>query len=79
MNHYRNIYGNRIFIVPDGLTGRLLFTLPVTISVLACLILFVCLRRMLRPARNRRDSNIQRLALNDALRARIEREIGDAL
>lgn len=79
VNHYRNIYGDRILIVPDGLTGRVLFSLPVAISVLACLILFVCLRTMLRTARNRRDSNIQRLALNDALREKIEREIGDAL
>lgn len=79
VNHYRNIYGDRILIVPDGLTGRILFTLPVAISVLASLVLFACLRRMLRPVTNQRDSKIQRPALNDALREKIEREIGDPL
>lgn len=79
VNHYRNIYGDRILIVPDGLTGRILFTLPVAISVLACLVLFASFRRMLRPVTNQRDSKIQRLALNDALREKLEREIGDPL
>lgn len=79
VNHYRNIYGDRVLIVPDGLTGRILFTLPVAISVLACLVLFACFRRMLRPMTNQRDSKVQRLALNDALREKIEPEIGDPL
>lgn len=79
VNHYRNIYGDRILIAPDGLTGRILFTLPVAISVLACLVLFASFRRMLRPVTNQRDSKIQRLALNDALREKLEREIGDPL
>lgn len=79
VNHYRNIYGDRILIVPDGLAGRILFTLPVAISVLACLVLFASFRRMLRPVTNQRDSKIQRLALNDALREKLEREIGDPL
>ena len=79
VNHYRNIYGDRILIVPDGLAGRILFTLPMAISVLVCLILFACFRRMLRPVTSHRGSKVQRLELNDALREKIEREIGDPL
>jgi cytochrome c-type biogenesis protein CcmH len=80
VDHYRNIYGDRVLIIPDGLTGRILFTFPVAISVLACLILHVSLRKMLRSGRRTgRDSNIQSLALNDTLREKIDREIGDPL
>ena len=40
IEHYRSIYGDRILIVPDGMTGRILFSLPVAIAALACIILF---------------------------------------
>lgn len=81
VSHYRNIYGDRILIVPDGLTGRILFTLPVVISVLACLVLFVCFRKMLRSGSRRRESDTpqSRPALSDALREKIAREMGDPL
>ena len=81
VNHYRNIYGDRILIVPDGLTGRILFTLPVAISVLACLVLFVRFRKMLRSGswHGESDTPQSRPTLSDALREKIEREMGDPL
>ena len=81
VDHYRNIYGDRILIVPDGLTGRILFSLPVAISILACLVLYLCFRKMLRSGTVQRNSNApqSRSALSDALREKIEREIGDSV
>ena len=79
--HYRDIYGDRILIVPDGLTGRILFSLPVAISALACAVLFVCFRRMLRLGRREHtpDLSPSRPVLSAALREKIERELGDAM
>lgn len=81
VSHYRNIYGERILIVPDGLMGRILFTLPVVISLLACLVLFFCFRKMLRSGswHGESDTPQSRRALSDALREKIEREMGDPL
>ena len=78
---HRNMYGDRILIVPDGLTGRILFSLPVVTSVLACLVLFLCFRKMLVSKRRLGDTDIpqSRHALCEALREKIERDIGDAL
>ena len=79
VNHYRNIYGDRILIVPDGLTGEILFSLPVLTSGLASLVLFVCFRRMLRSGKKQRNSNIEqpRHVVDNALREKIAREIGE--
>ena len=81
VEHYRTIYGDRILIVPDGLTGRILFSLPVAIAALACLVLFVCFRNMLRSGRREptRDVSQSRPVLSDALKEEIEREIGEPL
>ena len=81
VEHYRGIYGDRILVVPDGLTGRILFSLPVAIAALACLVLFVCFRKMLRFGRRERirDVSQTRPALSDALKEEIEREIGEPL
>jgi cytochrome c-type biogenesis protein CcmH len=81
VGHYRNIYGDRIVIVPDGLRGRILFGLPVVISVLACGVLYLCFRKMLRAGTLRRNSKIRQSpnGLSDALREQIDREIGDSL
>jgi len=81
VEHYRNIYGDRILIVPDGLTGRILFGVPVAISVLACLMLFKCLRKMLHSGKRQGASGSPRTlhVLSDALKEEIEREIGDPL
>jgi len=81
VEHYRSIYGDRILIVPDGMTGRILFSLPVAIAAIACLVLFVCFRKMLRSGRRERirDVSQTRPVLSDALKEKIEREIGEPL
>lgn len=81
VNHYRIIYGDRVLIIPDGLTGKILFTLPVAISALGCLALLVSFRKMLRSGKKHRESDISQSqqALNDVFREKIEREIGDPL
>jgi len=81
VEHYRGIYGDRILIVPDGMTGRILFSLPVAIAALACLVLFVCFRKMLRSGRQERirDVSQEYPLLSDALKKKIERELGDPL
>ena len=81
VEHYRSIYGDRILIVPDGMTGKILFSLPVGISALACLVLFLCFRKMLRSGRHERirDVSQSRPVLSNALKEKIKREIGDAL
>jgi cytochrome c-type biogenesis protein CcmH len=81
VEHYRSIYGDRILIVPDGMTGRILFSLPVAIAALACIVLFVCFRKMLRSGRLERTRAVSqsRPVLSDALKEKIEREIGEPL
>ncbi len=79
VSHYRNIYGERILIVPDGLTGRILFSLPLLTSALGCLVLFVCLRRMLRSGRERPATNVDQPIVDKALREKITREMGEPL
>ena len=81
VEHYRTIYGDRILIVPDGMTGRILFSLPVAIAAIACLVLFACFRKMLRSGRHERirDVSQTRPVLGDALKEQIEREIGEPL
>jgi cytochrome c-type biogenesis protein CcmH len=81
VEHYRSIYGDRILIVPDGMTGKILFSLPVGISALACLVLFLCFRKMLRSGRHEHVADVSqsRPVLNNALKEKIERELGDPL
>jgi len=81
VEHYRSIYGDRILIVPDGMTGKILFSLPVGISALACLVLFLCFRKMLRSGRHERTRDVSqsRPVLSNALKEKIKREIGDPL
>ena len=83
VSHYRNIYGERILIVPDGLTGRIYFSLPLLTSALGCLVLFVCLRRMLRSSKSRPATNVDQpmheVIVDKALREKITREMGEPL
>ena len=81
VEHYRNIYGDRILIVPDGMTGKILLGLPVVISALDGLLIFVCFRKMLHSGMRQRASDVPqpRHVLSDALKEKIEREMGDAL
>jgi cytochrome c-type biogenesis protein CcmH/NrfF len=54
---------------------------PVAIAALACIVLFVCFRKMLRSGRleRTRDVSQSRPVLSDALKEKIEREIGEPL
>ena len=80
VNRYRTLYGDRILIVPDGVTGRILFSLPVVVAVLASAILLVFIRKMLRSGkRSFAIASTQEFSTLSALRERIEREIGDPL
>jgi cytochrome c-type biogenesis protein CcmH len=81
VEHYRSIYGDRILIVPDGVTGKILFGLPVAISILGCLVLFMCFRRMLRSQMQDRTPEASHSvhAMSDRLKEKIERELGDSL
>jgi cytochrome c-type biogenesis protein CcmH len=79
VNHYRSLYGDRILIVPDGVTGKILFGLPVLTSVLGFLVVFLFARKMLR-ARKGTESIPQKETLpvlNKLLRQQIERDIGE--
>ena len=48
IEHYKQQYGERILVVPDGGTGRVLFILPLAALILLSTILVWALRRMVR-------------------------------
>jgi cytochrome c-type biogenesis protein CcmH/NrfF len=48
IEHYKAQYGERILVVPDGRTGRVLFYLPLAAFVICSVGFFLILRRMLR-------------------------------
>jgi cytochrome c-type biogenesis protein CcmH len=79
LEHYKALYGERILIVPNGRTGKVLFSLPV-IAFLACSgMLFWFLRRMLKAKADSRSEEEwrQRYPNLAAIREQIERETGD--
>lgn len=79
VDHYKSLYGDRVLIVPDGVTGKILFSLPAVTSVLASLALFMCIRKILRSGKKRLSAQGQPpYATNKPLRERMEREIGDS-
>ena len=79
IDHYKQIYGERILVVPDGATGEILFTTPVLIFAVACLLVSLYLRKMLRKhAKKLAVTETQFPSLVDSdLRKRVERETGD--
>lgn len=78
VDHYKSLYGNRILIVPDGVTAKILFSLPVVTSALASLVLFMCIGKMLRSGRKRLPAQDQTpYATTKPLRERMEHEIGE--
>jgi len=78
ISHYKTLYGDRILIVPDGITGKILFGLPVVIAVLAAVVLAVFLRKMLRSGKNNLPIYLSRESSTvSALRGRIEEESGE--
>lgn len=80
-NHYKNIYGERILIVPDGMTGKILFGLPVVTSGVASLLLVVFVRRMLRSGKNKSPFAQEQTpsGISKPLREKIDRESGEGL
>jgi len=45
LDHYKAIYGERILVVPDGLTGQFAFNTPVAVFVVSCIaLLFILLK-----------------------------------
>jgi cytochrome c-type biogenesis protein CcmH len=80
VNYYRSLYGDRVLIVPDGVTGRILFSLPLITAVLGCLVLLFCVRRMLRSGQkgHRLPETQTRNVIDKAVRETIERESGES-
>jgi cytochrome c-type biogenesis protein CcmH/NrfF len=79
LEHYKALYGERILIVPDGRTGKILFSLPV-VAFLVCLgMLFGLLRRMLKAKAHSHSADEGRQPCPNwaAIREEIERETGD--
>jgi cytochrome c-type biogenesis protein CcmH len=81
VDYYRSLYGDRVLVVPDGVTGDILFSIPVIIAVFGCLVLLPCLRKMLRSGRANQflAKGQTRHVINEALRETLERESGESL
>jgi len=79
LEHYKALYGERILIVPDGRTGKILFSLPVVVFLVCSGMLFGLLRKMLKAkADSHSAEERRRRCLNwAAIREEIERETGD--
>ena len=50
IDHYKSVYGERILVVPDGQTGRILFVLPTALCLLSIVAIICLLRKLLRAA-----------------------------
>jgi cytochrome c-type biogenesis protein CcmH len=78
ISYYKALYGDRILIVPHGITGTILFSLPLVTSVLASVVLAVFLRKMLRSGKDNLSIATNRESLSvTALHKRIEEETGE--
>lgn len=79
IGHYRQLYGERILIVPEGRTHALLFTLPFVLTALASGLLFLWLRaRALAGAGALRPDDPQLAeALRERFREELARQTGD--
>ena len=76
---YKALYGERILIVPDGRTGKILFSLPVVAFLVCSGVLFGLLRNMLKAKVDSYGTKegTQPCPHWAAIRAEIERETGD--
>lgn len=50
-DHYKAIYGEQILMVPDGIAGRIVFSTPLAVFIVALVGLFFILRRFVRARR----------------------------
>jgi cytochrome c-type biogenesis protein CcmH/NrfF len=79
IDHYKEIYGEKILTVPDGLTGEMAYTFPVVASLLGLVMLSLFIRHALRP-RVASGQIAPRLVLDDSQKLILERihaELGD--
>jgi len=81
VGYYRGLYGDRVLVVPDGKTGEILFSIPVIIGVFGCLVLLLCVRKMLQSGQANQflAEGQTRPVIDKALRETIERETGESL
>lgn len=77
IDRYKAIYGDQILIVPDGRTGKILFSMPVVIFLSAIAILLLVLRRMLRGRSRAPALSTPPTAPQNPFHDQIERETGD--
>ena len=79
MSITKALYGERILIVPDGRTDKVLFSLPVVVFLVCSTMLFWFLRKMLKAKVDSRsaEEGRQRCPNWAAIREEIERETGD--
>ena len=48
INYYKTKYGETILVVPDGMSGKIAFAIPVTVFVLSSGLLILMIRRSIR-------------------------------
>jgi cytochrome c-type biogenesis protein CcmH/NrfF len=79
LEHYKALYGERILIVPDGRTGKILFSLPVVAFLVCSGMLFWLLRKMLKAKAGSHSAGEWKQGYPNwaAIREEIERETGD--
>jgi len=80
VNYYKSLYGNRVLIVPDGVTGRILFSLPAITAAFGCLVLLFCFRRLLHSGQKNRSlaGGQTPNVIDKIVRETIERETGES-
>ena len=81
IDHYKELYGERILIIPDGNTGKILFAMPLAIAALALGIVLLTLRKLLRANQNSGSQWRGKTPhqIPDAFRAEIERQTGSLM
>jgi cytochrome c-type biogenesis protein CcmH len=79
IDHYKSLYGERILIVPEGITGKILFAMPVFVFLLGCAVLWLIFQKMLRPGADQGKllKEQEPAPLTNAVRDRIDRETGE--
>ena len=79
LEHYKALYGERILIVPDGRTGKILFSLPVVAFLVCSGMLFWLLRKMLKAKAGSHSAGEWKQGYPNwaSIREEIERETGD--
>ena len=77
VDHYKQQYGERILVVPDGKTGTFLFTLPLAVLIVCSAFFFWLLPRVVRTRPHSEIDKEERDRLCREFGAVIERELRD--